>query len=236
MTYFNRKDQLLRTLASFEQYNPDDFFVVIVDDKSDEMLQLYCHKFKIHIITIQDKKHCNPCIPFNHAILWALSWDADTIILQNAECCHMGDILDYVKKNLNELNYISFGCYSQGKDEAIGSVINPKGASFDGESAWYNHPIYRPVGYHFCSAITANNITKLNGFDERFAGGIAFDDDYFLYQIRCLGLNIEIIKEPIVIHQWHEPTQWGGHSNEALYKELVQIKSYRAQHLFTKDL
>lgn len=33
-TYYNRQQQLINTLFSFRQYNPQDFFVVVVDDTS----------------------------------------------------------------------------------------------------------------------------------------------------------------------------------------------------------
>ena len=236
MTHCNREEQLFKTLDSFKQYNPNDFFVHVIDDTRNEDLEFPDYDFEVSYTYHFDKKWSNSCIPFNYGIGFCIDDGADIIILQNAECCHLGDILGYVKKNLNESNYISFGCYSQGKDETIGSVINAKGASFNGESAWYNHPVYRPVGYHFCSAITAKNMIKLNGFDERLKDGIAYDDDFYLHQVNNLGLKIVITSTPYVIHQWHEQTQWGGESNENLYNELVQSKDYKAVHLITPDL
>ena len=204
MTYFNRQAQLTKTLESFKQYNRDEFFVVIVDDGSKEDIQLQPYPFKVTVIKITDKNWTQGDPAWNVGILYALNEDPDIIILQNAECYHLGDILGYAKEHLTDKNYISFGCYSQGKDEELGSVINNKTASFDGESSWYNHPIYRPVGYHFCSAIRSGNMTLLNGFDERFSYGAGYDDNYLLHQIKCLGLKIEITTDPIVIHQWHE--------------------------------
>jgi len=45
----------------------------------------------------------------------------DKIILQNAECMHTMDILS-TANTVNDFNYITFGCYSQGKGEAPGGI------------------------------------------------------------------------------------------------------------------
>jgi hypothetical protein len=178
---------------------------------------------------------------YNAGIFHALQSNPDIIIIQNAECYHLGDIIRYAKENVTEKNYITFGCYSQGKDEEPGSVINNKGADFDGESAWYNHPIYRPKAYHFCAAISASNMRKLNGFDERFSYGAGFDDDYWLHQVMSLGLEIYITTEPIVIHQWHEHNPYKGNERELLetnyhvIQHLTKDKIFRAKHLLTED-
>jgi GT2 family glycosyltransferase len=241
MTFLNRHEQLAKTLESLRQYDPNEFFVVIIDDCSREFVVLPEYSFKITGKRMMDKTWSMGDPAWNEGIRIALSKNADIIILQNAECYHIGDVLDYAKKVTDE-SYISFGCYSQAKGEGLGSVINPKGATCDGESAWYNHPVFRPVGFHFCSAITANNMRKLNGFDERFCNGVGYDDDYLLHQIRCLGLKIEITSEPFVIHQWHEHTAFPGdeaslfYQNRALFEQLSKEHNYRAVHTITPDL
>jgi GT2 family glycosyltransferase len=78
---------------------------------------------------------------------------------------------------------------------------------------WYNHSIYRPEAWHFCSAITRENMSKLNGFDERYAMGVACDDSEFITRIRRLGLKVIITEEVSVIHQYHGLT--GAIPNEA---------------------
>lgn len=239
-TYFNRQSQLLKTLDSFRQYNPHDFFVVIVDDGSPEDIALPDYPFKVNIIKMRDKHWTNPEPAYNAGINYALYRGADIIILQNAECMHIMDILT-AAKTVTDKTYITFGCYSQGKDEEPGSVINNKGATTDGESAWYNHPIYRPVGYDFCSAITADNIRKLNGYDERFSNGIGYGDNYLLARIQMMGLRILMTDTPYVIHQYHDkvaiPNGYAlAEKNRFLYNQLIQEKNFRAEHLITGDL
>lgn len=221
MTAYNREALLQRTLESFRQYDPYEF--VVVTDKDEDHL---------------GKTWVNSAIAFNRAFYEAIhTHQADAVIIQNGESYHAGDILSYVRKNLMDKNYISFPCYSLGKDDTIPPIeMFDRGASHDGDSAWYNHPKYRPVGYHFCAAITAENLRKINGFDERFKDGKDYEDNFLLHQIRQLGLTIEIPPEPYVFHQWHYSSPRNGGSNEALYKNLIQTEGYRAVHLITPDL
>lgn len=241
MTYYNRQTQLLKTLESFKKYDPKDFNVVIVDDGSDSPPALLKYPFDIKLIHVKNKKWILGTPAWNIGIRQALQSNPDVIILQNAECYHAGDILS-VAKFVDDNIYLTFGCYSQGKDEEVGSVINNRKASFDGESAWYNHSLYNPRALHFCSAITARNMAKLNGFDERFSYGTGYDDDYFLHQVACLGLKVCIADNPYVIHQWHYNHTTRPDFNELslknrnLFNEMAVKKEFRAEHIFTEDL
>ena len=219
MTAYNREEQLGKTLESFERYYDKDFLVFIDKDPD-------------------PKDYFNPCVAYNRAFSEALRHDPDIIIIQNGECYHNGDIIGYAEKHLTESNYLSFGCYSLSEKSPLPPVILwDEGASFDGQCAWYNHSKFRPVGYHFCSAITPSNLRKLNGFDERFAHGIGYDDSHFVRQIKELGLKIEIIDEPFVFHQWHYSNKLNNseliNRNKTIYEN---IRGYRAEHLITPDL
>jgi GT2 family glycosyltransferase len=244
MTYYNRNAQLINTLNSFLQYNPQEFFVVVVDDGSPQDVTLPDKlPFSVVVIKMKNKNWTQGDPAYNVGFAYALSKNPDIIITQNAECYHLGDIIAHAKKHVTDSNYIAYGCYSQGKDETPGQFINSKGASFDGESAWYCHPVYRPKPYHFCSAISAGNLRKINGFDERFSFGAGFDDDYLLHQIRSLGLEIYITTQPIVIHQWHEHNPYKGHDeakllrkNHLIFLSLIKDNNYRAKHIITADL
>lgn len=238
ITYFNRELQLLKTLESFLQYDPDSFNVVIVDDESPNPLQLPEYPFKVIVKRLENKTWSNTCSVHNEGIHEALKSNPDIIIIQNAECYHFGNILSYAQTVTDE-NYITFGCYSLGKEESF-EVRNDRIAAFDGDSAWYNHSVHRPLALHFCSAITTKNLIKLNGFDERLSQGIAYEDNMFVHQIRNLGLRIDIIDFPMVFHQYH----YDGlnrdpdliNKNAKLFEELSKGTDYRAIHKLTPDL
>ena len=207
MTYWNRPSQLAETLKSINQSEVADKHVVIVDDCSTRLPEIPEVNYPITILKTVDKWWTNPEPAYNLGIDFALTF-ADKIIIQNAECYHVGDVIKYAVDNINDNNYISFGCFSIDEHTTfvkhdIKSLLNNVGASRDGQNAWYNHPVFRPVAYDFCSAITANNMNKLNGFDERLSKGCGYGDDYILYRIKLLGLKVEITEKPFVVHQWH---------------------------------
>jgi glycosyltransferase involved in cell wall biosynthesis len=216
MSYYNRLPLLKYTLETISNTNvkKSDFEIIIVDDFSNNENNIdYLSNFRglnIKIIKMSEKRHiknyCNPCIPFNVGFAAA---QGDKILIQNPECCHVGDIIDFCDKNIDDSSYFSFSCYSCDEaelkklHESNTLIINEKSVMSDGDSGWYNHPIHRPVGYHFTSCITKNNLMKLNGFDETFANGHGWDDNEFLYRIGLLKLDIKLIISPFVIHQFH---------------------------------
>jgi GT2 family glycosyltransferase len=243
LTYYQRKRQLLNTLESFRQHNPDDFFVVIVDDNSPEDIIFGEYPYKIILLKIKNKTWINPGPAYNLGFKEAIVNGADSIIIQNAECYHKGEIVESVKRRLTNKNYLSFGCYALSSNQDIDFTdYNMRTATHNGDSAWYNHSVYRPLSLHFCTAITVENIKKLNGFDERFAPGIGFDDNYFIHQVRMLGLKIEFIDDPFVLHQYHYDIRSSPHveskyqANAALYNNLIKKRNYRSEHTLTQNL
>jgi glycosyltransferase involved in cell wall biosynthesis len=239
LTYLNRPESLQWTLKSFLKYNPKDFTVLIIDDNSKEDIKLPDLPYKVRVIKFTNEPWVNVYTALlNMGFFYALDNDPDIIIMQHSECYHKGDVLGCAKK-VTDQNYISFGCYALGKDETPDSyeIIN-RPCTMEGERSWYNHPELRPVGYNFCSAITSKNLIKLNGFDERFKDGNAYEDNYFLHQIAMLGLKVDITAEPFVFHQYHSvmwnPAKWP--INHKVFETLRQGKEFRAKHILTPDL
>ena len=241
--YYQRQRQLLNTLESFRQYNPDDFFVVIVDDNSPDDIVFKEYPFKIILRKIVNKTWVNPGPAYNIGFKEAIDNGATSIIIQNAECYHRGNIIKSVQENINENNYIAFGCYALSAEQDIDFTnFNNRTATHNGDSAWYNHSIYRPEGLHFCTAISTKNLKKLNGFDERFAFGLAFDDNYFIHQVKVLGLSVKFIDNPYVLHQYHYDVRSKPYieaefqANSNLYSVLKKKHIFRAEHTLTPDL
>lgn len=244
MTFYQRHSQLLKTLDSFRQYDYD-FDVWIVDDNSPDKLVIpkNYYPFDVTVITLREKKWINPSATFNVGFNYALASNPDIVMIQNAECYHVGDVIGYALKNVTAINYITFATYSlgEGQDVDFKGFVNdiPK---FTGDSAWYNHSVYRPLAYHFCSAITSANLRKINGFEEAFAQGAAYEDDYFIHQIRTAGLKVRIIDNPFVLHQWHYNvsafhfTDALVNGTRALYNRLKAKNKFRAKHFVTPDL
>lgn len=250
MTYFNRPFQLERTLESFKLSKHNNFEVVVMDDDSDEDIQLKEYPFKVEVLKVKKNGWMNGVPAYNIGFNYALSHKPDVIIIQNAECYHYGDVISYAEK-VTSTNYLAFSCFSLNRentfiDHNIPALMeqNARVVTFDGDIGWYNHPVYRNAGYHFCSAITAENLVKINGFDERLSMGIAYEDNCLLHQIKCLGLRLDILgpENPFAVHQWHydivEAADRVRHisKNRLIFYKLRHIKYYKAEHIFTKDL
>lgn len=242
--YLNRLEQTKKTLYSISKSINTDIEIICVDDFSNddnraELLHEQFPNLKIKVINLKDyftvKNYCNPCIAYNIGFRFATG---DKIIIQNPECYHFGDIIDYVDKNLTNDNYLSFHCYSLSKEDTenfykTGEVaFNNYPAGYPG-SCWYNHSEIRPSGYHFTSAITRKNLEELGGFDEEFAHGIGFDDDEFLARIKFKNLKIEFVKNPLVFHLYHENsfntiTSENIEKNRQLFLQTLENKKITA--------
>jgi hypothetical protein len=219
MSYFNRLSQLRYTLKTISQSQVKDLEIVIAEDFCDPAEQLHNIQAEfthldIKVIRMSEgrlgKNYCNPCVPYNTALRASRG---DLIIIQNPECCHMGDILQYTKNNLTDANYLTFHCYAATKAE---TRVMQSGESLpmftDKKSRWYNHVVERPYAYHFTSAITRGNLVKLNGFDEQFAQGQDMDDVELIYRIKALGLELKFVEDPWVVHQYHRKTYDNPHN------------------------
>lgn len=207
MSYYNRKQLLLNTLESFKQYDGIDYEVIVVDDASSDEHRLEdVPGIKLIRVDPEDKTWVNPCIPFNMGFSYTIG---DVVVLQNPECRHEGNILQYVMDNISDDNYLAFGCISLNKDGSM--------------AMWYNHSVYRPCAYHFCSAITKKNLTELGGFDERYKDGTSYDDDEFILRVKRKGLNVMIVDTPLVSHQCHHENGWPINNNENvdLYRNVT---------------
>tara|TARA_Y100000816_G_C26108154_1_gene589791 strand:- start:7877 stop:9538 length:1662 start_codon:yes stop_codon:yes gene_type:complete len=217
MGYYNRKHQTIRTLDKFEEtYKAYNYEVVIVDDNSkpehflDEDLKKYTFKYKYIKITPEEKgRRLNPCSVYNKGFKNA---EGKIVIIQNPECIHVGDLLQYLKNNLKYHNYLAFSAYNcTSEDHTVRllsniELVNSKEFSSQNQVCWYNHPTVRPSHYHFCAAMMNDNLKLLGGFDEEFAKGAWYDDNEILLSIAVnLKIKIETLSPDVgfVVHQWH---------------------------------
>jgi GT2 family glycosyltransferase len=248
-SYYNRRKLFYNTLKTIEHSKyKNEIEIVVIDDASDENERLddfpilFNLDIKITRIDKEDKWWMNPCIPFNIGFKKSIG---DIIIVQNPECLHMNDIIEYTLNNIKKNTYLNFACYSIDKSKTdlinninfnninytdkILKIITPFNNNLihlDGICGWYNHSVYRPHKLHFCSAITKKDLEDIGGFDERFADGIGYDDNAFLLDIQNKGMNIELIDNPFVIHQYHTITPYAKlEKYVSINKELLNIKN-----------
>lgn len=256
MAYQDRQEQLNKTLQTYIESAYRDFNVIIVDDCSKEDIVLPELPFTVDIVKIIKRDWYNSGVVYNIGFNKALEYKPDIVIITNPECYHVGDVISH-SLTVTDENYISFGCFklNKGTNGNIQELIEQNNyiiryddnGTWNQPCAWGNHPTIDPVGFHYASAITTKNLIKINGFEERFAHGVSFEDDYLVRQIKALGLRIDITEYPFVVHQYHDswqtidqvPELWK--LNELILYDLIGIKEdkeidYKAQHLITPDL
>jgi glycosyltransferase involved in cell wall biosynthesis len=231
MTHYNRKSQILNTLQSIQNQNvqKDLYEIIIVDDNSRVPLSYSDFSdfdLDIKLITIQtnNKWWFNPCIAFNAAINII---NGKRVIIQNSECLHTTNIIEYVTQNLKDNEYIAFPTLALSMESTLKIDRNTSIPEIDtSNSMWYVHPTINPRLLNFCSAIHKTDLEKVGGFDNRFAEGISYDDDFFIHSLRKAGINLRIEGSQLAFHQWHESSWEGiGHlsrKNELIFNELIK--------------
>ncbi|ARF08273.1 glycosyltransferase family 2 [Catovirus CTV1] len=211
-SHYNRINQFVLTLSQIEKFRNESIEIIVVDDNSccsDKVMllkDLFCLNIKIKMIGAE-KNHINPCIAYNKGICLT---EGEIIILQNPEVCYTSNIIEYVLKNVNDRNYLSFNCLSlkSYQDNILlkNNINNDIMKLFDkNNSQWYNHKTLNPTYYHFCSAITKKNLLKIRGFSHEYRDGYCYDDSDLVHKIDSLNLQKIIPENIYVIHQYHDP-------------------------------
>lgn len=243
--YYNRKELLRKTLLSITRFQfsePIEFIAVddgSIDSERIEDLILEFPFLKVIRLDRKKKWYNNSCIPFNEGFKQS---KGDKIIIQNPECYHYNNIIEYTAKHLKDKTYMSFSCFALDKsttdffpnlypENIINEYIsNPTPHKDPAISrTWYNHSVYRPEAFHFCAALTKDTLDQLQGFDELYSLGIAFDDNEFVRRVKRI-LNIEFVDNVIALHQNHysikstsyENRKWGPFLysiNNILYRQ-----------------
>ena len=243
MAYHNRRKQLINTLKSVNNtlFDKNKLEIIIVNDNSSDVhsindLPVLFPDLTFFILNIKEKqkKWINSCIPYNIGFNQV---KYNKVVIQNPECYHNGDILIDVNERLNDGLYLSYGCYSltptntELENYSTVKIKSNKCESPCGDG-WYNHSSYRPTFYHFCAAISYNNLCKLNGFDERYKDGIGFDDNEIIERIKYLGLELKIINDPFVFHQAHNSVFHFNHESSTEDKKRKTNLFYNNKNIF----
>ena len=249
--YHNRKQQFINTLNSILIQKYDcELEIIVVDDGSNEEHRLYdindlfpTLDIKLLNITKEEKWWVNTCIPYNKGFDMATG---DVIIIQDAECLHMGNIIQASIDNIEKNRYLVFGCYMinivetnainnlEFNNEYINNIVNiitpiKNRCAFNGkDSAWYQHSKYRPEALHFCTAITREDLDELGGFDERFANGFAKEDRELIMRIKRKRMSIVMFDNLIVLHQQHDPSKY--------YPDITRINRDLYQKAMTENI
>jgi len=208
MPYFDRAEQLGRTLESFRfLYGPTvQYEVVLVEDKKNwsnarltDALTNVLDEFPDIIVNRIPSHHegYNPAPHYNQAARLA---KGDYLVITNPECRHKQNILGGLANEFSSDPdcYVVCGC------------ISIRGGEFH---RWFQHSEHHNRLFHFCSAMSAKTYQKVGGFDAAFGDGFGFDDDDFRDTILESGIRIVTRDDLIVFHQEHTKNSVPGYGN-----------------------
>jgi glycosyltransferase involved in cell wall biosynthesis len=188
LTTFNRPCQLLATLQSIDEQSTG-CQIVVVDDGTDDRTQGISLAFDALYLKLRrepSEHYRNQARPLNVGIRHALG---ETIILQNAECKHVGpNVIKSLISRVTDGNAIFARVTSMNED-------GTRGICYCGTE--------NPRPYFFCGAIRRINLMKLRGFDEDYQG-YGYEDDDMADRLRRFGISFEFT-DIEVEHQWHPP-------------------------------
>lgn len=234
MTHLNRKNQLLNTLQSIHDQDVKNLVeVIIVDDVSVEPLSykdIEDFDLDIKLITISTKNKwwINPVVAFNTAFHFI---HGEIVIIQNAECLHATNIIQYVIDNLQKNQYIAMSAIALSKESSEKITRQTKMEDIDlNNHKWYCHSEHRPDPLNFCAAIFTDDLRKVGGFDNRYAEGMWSDDTAFLTTLKKFGIQTKIEDNQLVFHQWHEDV-WHTNPNmpTLIAKNRVLVDALNAE-------
>lgn len=220
MTTRNRQQQTYYTLQSIisSQHNKQIQIIIVDDSTSSSTLDVEKLKFyNVHIdyIVVKQKFWINPCVNYNIGFKFI---KAPITIIQNAEVCHIGDVINYAVTHLrdsnNDNNYLVFDVLAFPKPQD-NNTLYTKGTNFYKDDVpkninrycWYQHHTLRNGWLHFLSALKSKHLETVGGFDLDYCMGTCFDDNAFIDQLKYIKLQFTNVRlapnTPFGIHQWH---------------------------------
>jgi hypothetical protein len=203
-----------------------------VDDSSSDPIHqdsLTRYPFYIDFITIkkENKRWHNPLVNYNIGFKFI---KGSRIIIQNAEVCHVGDIINFMQTNITDNNYYVFDVKAVKNFESNDIIysLNPNSVSiYNNEHLfmmWYQHRTFNR-NFHFLTGFTRKTFDLIKNFSYDCTLGVCWDDNDFLLKIKSKNINIvNIFNEDYNIggiHLYHPnaPETWdfGKECNDRLF-------------------
>lgn len=201
MAYFNRPDELAKSIEMYARVYPDlDIEFSVCDDGSLMPLKLPApHR----VVTLPQKGYAlNPCVPINHAVRNATR---DVIVLTNPEVEHRDKVLYRMMKALTGPNdYVMTGCRDTRRGDWYAGPEAPT-APIGGRQ-----PVPRGTYLHFCVMFHRSLFERAGGFDPEYRNVPGCDDNDWLWRLWALGdVNFKYVPG-VVWHNYGPRRRWPG--------------------------
>jgi hypothetical protein len=234
MTASNRSRQTYFTLQTIQNSSYKDIQIILVDDSDSdsinrETLEKYPFYIDFILIKRENKNWVNPVVNYNIGFEYI---QGTKLIIQNAEVCHIGDVLAYMGEQMIPDNY--YVCdVKAAKSLYTNDVIYQSNTNTI--DIYNNHSLFgiwyqsreRTVNYHFLSGMTMDTFNKIKNFSYDYSLRTSYDDDDFLLKI--------IANKITVINLFHDEYNFGGihlWHNSIIKKNRKKIENN--QNIFNK--
>jgi len=214
MTASNRSKQTYFTLKTIQNSLFKSIHIVLVDDSDIDPIkkeELEKYPFYIDFIKIrrENKIWINPVVNYNIGFQYI---KGTKIVIQNAEVCHIGDVLLYMGTQMIDNNYYVCDVRSSKSLDTNNSIYENNTNTIDIYKSnelfgiWYQSN-ERLLNYHFLSGMTIDTFNKIKNFSYDYTMGISYDDDDFLLKININNIKIKNLFHYEYnfggIHLWH---------------------------------
>ena len=246
MTASNRSKQTYFTLKTINDSLHKNIQVIIVDDSTTdginaEFLQKK-YSFNIELIKIrrENKNWHNPLVNYNIGFTFI---KGGKVIIQNAEVCHIGDVISYVNKNLISNNYYSFdvkasASFSNNEIIYYSNTRNVDIYEKNIYNSWYQSKDCNRH-FHFLIAMQRDTFNIIKGFSYDYAFGAGYDDDDFVLKARSHGITLNNVFHDVYnlggIHLFHAPAvyTWDKdvESNMELFSNKKKYYSEKGEYI-----
>jgi glycosyltransferase involved in cell wall biosynthesis len=218
VTTINRATQLRKTFESFVRLNFNDYEVVVIDDGTDTETPALCAELwpfplrYFRLDRLRSPEYHNQSVVANYGVRQAYG---EIVILQCAECLHVGNVLSDLTNRVTPNNVVLCRADHLNQDGTVNA-----------EKTDYMNIVRERMALFFCGAIYKSWFCKLRGFDERYERFYGADDIDFSDRLRFSGLEFEYLTDSFVQHQWHPipaMTAEGGKSFRDSQKEAHEF-------------
>jgi hypothetical protein len=209
MTASNRSTQTYFTLKTILNSSYKDIHIIIIDDSKEEPLKKEeLEKFPFYIdfiiIKIENKEWINPVVNYNIGFQYI---KGNKILIQNAEVCHVGDVLAYMGNQILDDNYYICDVRSTKSFCSNRLIYQCNTNTIDIYNLrnvyrkWYQSKT-RMFNLHFLVGMTIETFKKIKRFSYDYTFGLDYDDNDFLLKIKSENIKI--------INLFHDEYLFGG--------------------------
>jgi hypothetical protein len=222
MTASNRSKQTYFSLQSMLKSKCKNIQIIIVDDSDIDPLNInilknYPYYIDLIVIKKENKNWINPVVNYNLGFKFI---KGDNVVIQNAEVCHIGDPLYFIYTEMKENNYYVFdvgsvSCFENNEEIYKDDITTIDIYNKRYYNVWYQHYIRHNRYFHFFTSLKRETFNLIKEFSYDYTMGINYDDDDFVFKIKCYNINLVNIENDKYnmgsIHLYHSISYstWG---------------------------